>query len=141
MEPPSLVYNPVNNFGSVLTTPGGGLSRQIYAADDHFLISEGVGINEDYLRVMFKDIRYIIYKKTEPPIMDLIFGVLFLLCWGFGLIFLIRYFRYQGSCACYLVTDVQTIRVPLPSDYSKVPAFINVLRSQMKAYGSTSFAP
>ncbi len=104
----------------------------MFFGDDHLLITEKLGSSEDYIRVAFKDIRYVVYRRSEPKIATLILGILFLVLLrsGLGILILVRYFRRRGACVCYLVTDVDVIPIPLPVSYKKVPLFIEFLRSQ-----------
>ena len=74
-----MIYSPIKEFGNVRYAPQQGLKKTAFIADDHFLIAEKLGCNEDYLRVAFKDIRYVLVKKTDPKTSLLISGIILLI--------------------------------------------------------------
>jgi hypothetical protein len=124
-----------------------GLRSRLYQGPDHLLLLQSTGYTEDYKRVAYENIRYVVVRRTHGQERQaMISGGLFLLIsllyltsmpWfgvllcssPFAIWFVVNIFL-GTACATYVNTDIQTLELPVPRRLSKVPVFIDFLRSK-----------
>ena len=124
-----------------------GLRSKLYQGTDHLLLVQSTGYTEEYKRIFFKNIRYIVARRTQGQIWQgLISGLLFAaicllyltsLPFGFTLalslpflIWFIINLARGTSCRVSVSTDIQTLDLPTPSRVGKIPVLINLLREK-----------
>ena len=121
-----------------------GLRSRIYAHEDHLLVVQSTGYTEDYKRLFYRDIRYVVMRKTYgQEIQAVISGILVLatLClaltpmpWWISLLICAPFLTWfvlnwiWGSTGkCYANTAIQTIQLPAPRRLNRLPVLIEFL--------------
>ncbi len=130
-----------------------GVRRRIYATNDHLLVIDNLGFSEEYMRIAYRDIRYLVtipsYRQEAVGIcwglllLAVLGGMLYLYATGNGVVgilcglllipllyIFISNFVSGASCTCYLSTPVQLLRIPMPCRYGQIPAFVEFLNSR-----------
>ena len=140
-------YKPIKGLG---TGWGGirlGVRSRLYQASDHLLIVLNTGYTEEYKRVFYRDIRYIVARDSNDQTIQAWVAVAgFLLCslffyfghWGLGIVFTSPFVLWfavnilRGStCRVFVNTDVQTLELPVPRRFGKLPVLIALLNSKL----------
>jgi hypothetical protein len=143
-------YIPIRGLGTGRGTFRAFVRSRLYSSEDHLLIVQSTGYTEDYRRIFYRDIRYVIARKNNVyPFANLILGLLIALHLLFyylgmppvlaiiilvvlGLLLVINLVR-GPTCSCYLNTEVQTVFVPTPSRRNKIPVLIEFLKTKIPA--------
>jgi hypothetical protein len=143
-------YRAIKGIGTGRAHLQVGLRNRLYQAPDHLLLLQSTGFTEEYKRVAYDNIRYVMIRHTYGQERHaMISGGLFLLIsllyltsmpWQavlaisipFAIWFIANIFWGKG-CAVYVNTDIQTIELPVPQRLKKVPILINFLRSKTSA--------
>jgi hypothetical protein len=127
-----------------------GLRCRIYAAPDHLLIVFSTGYSEEYKRIFYQDIHYLVIRKTHGQVRQGMISGLFVLAgvspflfgasrpvaitfatisFPFFIWFLVNLLR-GPACECQVNTAVQTLKLPVPRRMNKVSLMIDFLRSK-----------
>jgi hypothetical protein len=142
-------YQPIPGLGSGRASFRIATRASLYAGPDHLLVVHSNGYTEDYRRIFYRDIRYVVAQKSHAQLIQIILSgvmlaglalfyltpmskvllTIFLLPF---LIWLIVNLVRGATCRCSINTDVQTIELPTPRRFSKLP----VLAAFLKAQGS-----
>ena len=133
-------YKPIKGLGS-------GMRSRLYQGADHLLIVHNSGYTEEYKRVFYRDVRYIVAQDSNDQTVQAWLAVAgFLLCslffffghWGLGIVFVFPFVVWfavnvlRGStCRAFVNTDVQTLELPLPRRVAKLPVLIAFLNSKL----------
>ena len=135
-----------------------GMRRRLYCGSDHLLLVQSTGYTEDYRRVFFRDIRYVVaYENRRNIWLSCAFaGLILILCllhflylpWSriamfcvpFAVGLLVNLVR-GTTCNCYVRTDVQTLLLPTPQREKKVPILIEFLKTKVPAPESKPAVP
>jgi hypothetical protein len=140
-------YKPIPGVGTGRGSFRVALRTRIYEGPDHLLLLQSTGYTEEYKRVFYRDIRYVVCRKDKSQLYQgitsalLLFGALALglvdvpwtivislsflpLLW-----FIVNLLR-GPTCRCYVNTDVQTLEIPVPRRIGKIPALITFLNSK-----------
>ena len=124
-----------------------GVRSRLYQAPDHLLIVLNTGYTEEYKRVFFRDIRYVVARDSNGQTIQAWMAVAgFLLCslffffghWGLGVVltapfvlwFVVNILR-GSSCRVFVNTDVQTLELPVPRRFGKLPVLTALLNSKL----------
>jgi len=148
------VYNPIPGIGSGRGRLQVLIRSRIYSGPDHLLIVLSTGYTEEYKRIFYRDIRYIDVRKNRGQLWQtIISGVIFLLlllifylanaptlvaviC-SLPIVIWILVNLFRGpTCDCYISTNVQTLKLPVPGRARKVTKLISFLRTQTAAFES-----
>jgi hypothetical protein len=141
-------YNPISKIGTGRFGFQLGIRSRLYAAHDHLLVVQNTGYTEEYKRVAYEDIRYLIVMRTYGQNRQgMASGAIILLIlmshlWGLPwlavglisapfLIWFIANILLGPSCRCYLNTRVQTVQLPAPRRENKIPVLLTFLKSQI----------
>jgi hypothetical protein len=142
------IYHPIPKIGTGRFGFQVALRTRLYAGPDHLLTVQSTGYTEEYKRVFYKDIRYLMVVPTLTQIWQgIVSGAIIALIlvshvWGLpwvavgilGTPFLIWFaanFLLGPTCRCYLNTHVQTVPLPAPRRMKKVPILRAFLQSQI----------
>ncbi len=141
-------YTPLPGLGTGRGSFQVGLRHRLYQATDHLLLVQSTGYTEEYRRIFYRDIRYVVIRRNQrylwtsalmAAILLIIFSLrllsapwLGLALFGvpFALILIVNLIR-GPSCSCYLATQVQTIAVPTPQRLRKVPLLLDFLKTKV----------
>lgn len=140
-------YKPIKGLG---TGWGGlqlGVRSRLYQGPDHLLIVLNSGYTEEYKRVFYRDVRYVVARDSNDQTVQAWLAVAgFLICslffffghWGLGIVFTAPFVLWfavnvlRGStCRAYVNTDVQTLELPIPRRVGKLPLLIAFLNGKM----------
>ena len=143
-------YNPIPKIGTGRFGFQLAIRTRLYAAPDHLLIVQNTGYTEEYKRIAYGDIRYLMVVQTHGQIQQgMVSGAILLLIlisplWSlpwlaagligapFFLWFLVN-LVLGPTCRCYLNTHVQTVQLPAPRRENKVPILLAFLKSQISS--------
>jgi hypothetical protein len=132
-----------------------GMRSRLYQGGDHLLLVRSTGYTEEYKRIAYQNIRYVVVRRThgrEQQVM--ISGLLLLLIallyfahvpWGvlvvlefpFIIWFIANLVRGE-ACRTYVNTDIQTIELPVPRRIAKVPLLIDFISEKIAAAPPTA---
>jgi hypothetical protein len=147
------IYTPIPGLGTGRSRLQVGMRNRLYSGPDHLLIVQSTGFTEDYKRIFYRDIRYVVTRKNYRYLWSnislvVIIALFFVLhATGvpvvviatrsaiFSIVFIINLVR-GPTCDCYVSTDVQTLRVPAPQRVNKVKVFIDFLKTKVPALES-----
>ena len=141
-------YHPIPKIGTGRFGFQVAIRYRLYAGPDHLLIVQNTGYTEEYKRIFYKDIRYLMvmetYGQTRQGMASGAIILLILFCHLFGLpwlavglmgvpflIWFIANMLLGSMCRCYLNTHVQTVQLPAPRRMKKVPVLRAFLLSQI----------
>jgi hypothetical protein len=145
------LYQKIPGIGSGSGSPRLAVRERIYAGPDHLLIVTNTGYSEDYRRIFYRDIRYLVVRKTSGQMIGvlvalallILFSLIYLapsLPWAIGavpsalvVVWLASNVIRGPTCDCRVNTDVQTIRLPAPTRAGKVPRLIAFLEGRVTA--------
>jgi hydrogenase/urease accessory protein HupE len=151
-------YTPIPELGSGWGSLQVGMRSRLYTGADHLLLVQSTGYTEDYRRVFFRDIRYVVAEGSHRHFwisfaLAAIIGALCLLHlahlpWMPILIVIVPFVvgltinLIRGpACNCYINTGVQTLRIPTPARLNKMPVFVDFLKTKTPApLGETAAA-
>lgn len=140
-------YHGIKGLGTGAGKLQVGVRSRLYEGPDHLLVVQSTGYTEDYKRVAYQNIRYVIIRRTfSQQRQAMISAGLFLLIsllyltpvpWpavltfsaSFAIWFVVNIVKGPG-CLAYVNTDIQTVELPVPRRVNKVPVFIEFLRSK-----------
>jgi hypothetical protein len=142
-------YKAIKGFGSAWGGLRVGLKSKLYQAPDHLLLVLNSGYTEEYKRVFYRDVRYVVARESNDQTIQawvsaagfLLFSLFFYFGhWGIGIVctapfalwFTVNVLR-GSTCRTFINTDVQTLELPLPRRDAKVPALIAFLNSKLTA--------
>jgi len=132
-----------------------GMRSRLYQGGDHLLLVQSTGYTEDYKRVAYQNIRYIVVRRTNGREQQAMISGLFLLLigllllahvpWGvvavlefpFFIWFIVNLVRGE-ACRTYVNTDIQTIELPVPRRINRVPLLIQFLGEKIGAAPPTA---
>jgi len=131
-----------------------GMRRRLYQGSDHLLLIQGTGYAEDYRRVFYRDIHYVLARENFRYFwFNVIFGlfalgflalyftefpeyiVLIIASVVFGICLIVNLAK-GSSCDCYVVTNVQMLVMPTPQRLKKVPVLIEFLKTKVPSLES-----
>ncbi len=147
-------YTSIPGLGSGRGSLHLAMRNRLFQGADHLLFLQSSGYTEDYRRIFYRDIRYVVARKNNRQ-----HWVTFIIC---ALTLLIAGSSYLGgaplmaimillvpfvfflvvnlvkgpACDCYIRTDVQILRVPTPRRMSKVPLLISFLQTKVPSLES-----
>ena len=141
-------YQPIPKIGTGRFGLQGAIRKRLYAASDHLLIVENTGYTEEYKRVSYPDIRYLMVMPTQGQVQQGMASGAFILLLLFAdllglplvvvlilgipcLIWFVANLLRGPTCRCYLNTEVQTVLLPTPKRMNKVPDLRAFLQSQI----------
>jgi hypothetical protein len=141
-------YNPIPKIGTGKFGFEVGMRNRLYQGPDHLLIVQSTGYTEEYKRIAYPDIRYLMvmetYGQTRQGMVSGAIILLILFCHFLGLPWLVvgvistpflfwfvANIMLGPSCRCYLNTHVQTVQLPAPRRMKKVPVLRAFLQSQI----------
>lgn len=140
-------YTPIPGLGTGRGSIQIGMRKRLYQGSDHLLLIQSTGYAEDYRRVFYRDIRYVLARENFRYFwFNVIFGLLTLgflalyftelpqpaiIVWSviFGICLIVNLAK-GSSCDCYVITNVQTLVVPTPQRMKKVPVLIEFLKTK-----------
>jgi hypothetical protein len=143
-------YSPIPGVGTGRGSLRFGLRTRIYAAADHLLLVETTGYTEDYKRISYRDIRYVVARENSGQVQRGLFllliiflicllnfaGVHWLIvgifCFPFVVVSILNLAR-GACCDCFLSTNVQTLKLPTPNRMNKVPKFVDFLKTKISS--------
>ncbi len=127
-------YIRLSGFGSARQKR---LQKTVWVGPDHLLIAERLGCEEDYTRVFYKDIRGVVVQRDRRNwiILFLVVAVSLLRgkVVGIGILIWFVATLFKRQCVCVIVTDVQSIRLPVPSLKDDVRRFVQFLQERSLA--------
>jgi hypothetical protein len=127
-----------------------GTRSRLYQGKDHLLVVMSSGYTEEYRRVAYRNVRYVVVRRThgrerQAMLSGLIILLLALLIFAhtpllvlaflelpFAIWFIVNLVRGE-SCRTYINTDIQTVELPVPRRVNKVPVLINFLSEKTAA--------
>jgi len=141
-------YHPIPQIGTGRFGFQLGIRTRLYAGPDHLLIVQNTGYTEEYKRIGYGDIRYLMVVQNHGQIQQgMVSGAFLLLIlisslWGLpwlaigltGAPFLVWFLGNLAlgpSCRCYLYTQVQTVQLPAPRRENKVHFLLAFLKSKI----------
>jgi hypothetical protein len=141
-------YNPIPKIGTGRLGFQVGMRNRLYQGPDHLLIVQSTGYTEEYKRIAYPDIRYLMvmetYGQTRQGMASGAIILLIFFCHLFGLpwlavglmstpflVWFAANIMLGPSCRCYLNTHVQTVQLPAPRRMKKVPVLRAFLQSQI----------
>jgi len=128
-----------------------GMRTRLYQGGDHLLLVSSTGYTEEYKRVAYQNIRYIVVRRTNGREIQamisgaflLLIGLLFLahgVPWGVVVVLEFPFFIWfvanlvRGeTCRAYVNTDIQTIELPVPRRINRLPTLIHFLTEKIGA--------
>jgi hypothetical protein len=145
--PKTKIYHPIPGIGSRWGSAQLAVRSRIFQGQDHLLVVQSTGYNDDYKRIFFQDVQYVDVRPNQymlwQAIISGVIPILFLLLYfasvpvavvlGFSLPFIIWFvvnLILGPTCDCYIQTTVQTLKLPAPRRMKKVPALIEFLRAK-----------
>jgi len=153
------IYRPIPKLGTGQGRFQIGIRSKIFQGPDHLLIVQSTGYTEEYKRVFYRDIRWVDIRPSRLQLwVALAVGILFLffavfpylagapiefaIIFGVPFIvwFLINLFLGK-TCDCYVGTNVQTLKLPVPRRVGKVSPLIEFLRAQTAAFAPAGAEP
>jgi hypothetical protein len=135
-----------------------GMRSRLYCGSDHLLLVQSTGYTEDYRRVFFRDIRYVVTRENRRNIwlsctfaglililcllhfLYLSWFIIAMFCVPFAVGLLVNLAR-GITCNCYVRTDVQTLLLPTPQRKKKVPILIEFLKTKVPSPESKPAVP
>ena len=135
-----------------------GMRHRLYQAPDHLLVVQSTGYTEDYRRILYRDIRYVVIRRNQRYLWTslVLFLVLVFLAllhlltlpWieagifsvPFALMLIVNLVR-GPSCVCYVATHVQTVELPAPQRIGKVPLLLDFLQTKVPSPAGEATAP
>jgi hypothetical protein len=132
-----------------------GLRSRLYQGGDHLLLVRSTGYSEEYKRIAYQNIRYIVIRRTHgrerqaiiSSLLLVLVGLLYFahLPWGVVVVMEIPFFIWfianlvRGeSCRTYVNTDIQTLELPVPRRINKVPILTDFLSKKITAASPTA---
>jgi hypothetical protein len=122
------------------------MRSRLYQAPDHLLLLQSNGFSEEYKRVAYENIRYVIvrhnYSMERTAMISgglFLLSLLLLLAWSWHVVlffctpfavWFILNLAWGKGCIASINTDIQTLELPVPRRVKKVPALIEFLRSK-----------
>ncbi len=150
-------YQRIPGVGTGLWSFRIGIRHRLYQGADHLLLVQSTGYTEEYRRVFYRDIRYVVIRKSRNYIWNsviclvlLLLGVIVIFSfplassirgallgvWCTPLVLILLTNLLRGpTCSCYLATTVQTVLLPTPKRMNKVSRLLEFLQ------GKTATAP
>jgi hypothetical protein len=143
----SNTYQAIKGLGTGAGKLQVGLRSRLYQSPEHLLIVQSTGYTEDYKRVSYENIRYVVIRHTlSQQRQAMVSGGLFLLVsllylsampWiavlvfssPFAIWFIINVALGAGCCT-YVNTDIQTVELPVPRRLKKVPILVDFLHAK-----------
>jgi hypothetical protein len=139
-------YQAIKGLGIGRGKMQAGLRTRLYQASDHLLMLQSTGYTEEYKRIAYENIRYVVVRKNYSQerqamislvlfLLSLLFLYLFswkivlFFCTPFAIWFILN-LAWGKGCNTYINTDIQTIELPVPRRIKKVPILIDFLRSK-----------
>ena len=141
-------YHPIPKIGTGRFGFQVAIRYRLYAGPDHLLIVQNTSYTEEYKRVSYPDIRYLMVMRTQAQLWQGIISAAIILLillsthgrgpWIFTAILCIPFVIWfvvnlllGPTCRCYLNTHVQTVQLPAPRRMKKVPVLRAFLLSQI----------
>lgn len=124
------------------------MRSRLYETGDHLLLVQSTGYTEEYKRVFYRDVRYVVARKDRGQIIHgIVSAAIFIGIWSLDLAglpfwvviclslpiaiwFMVNLIR-GATCRTYISTDVQTLEVPTPRRMDKVPILIAFLNTKI----------
>ena len=126
------------------------MRSRLYQGGDHLLLVRSTGYTEEYKRVAYQNIRYVVVRRTHGRerqamlsglllvLVALLYfarvpwGVVVVLDFPFFIWFLANLVRGE-ACRTYVNTDIQTLELPVPRRVKRVPILIDFLSEKIAA--------
>lgn len=143
-------YIPIRGLGTGRGSIQVATRHRLYQASDHLMLVQSTGFTEDYRRIYYRDIESVIVRPSHRRgattlVLVLITFILFLLplahvnwiaaavCAIPFLVGIVINLLKGPSCQCHVNTRVQSLALPTPQRFSKVPILIQLLREKTAA--------
>ncbi len=141
-------YQKIKGLGTGGSSFQLGLRSRLYAHEDHLLVVQSTGYSEDYKRLFYRDIRYVVMQKTYgQEVQAMISGGLVLVTlllaltpmpWWIPallcvpcLIWFVMNWLGGSAGKCYANTAIQTIELPAPRRLNQLPKLIEFLGTKI----------
>ena len=142
-------YQAIKGVGAGRSSFQIGLRSRLYAHEDHLLVVQSTGYSEDYKRLFYRDIRYVVMQKTYGQevqavisgglvLVTLILGLTTTLWWWIPamlcvpcLIWFVMNWVGGSAGKCYANTAIQTIELPAPRRLNQLPKLIEFLGTKI----------
>jgi hypothetical protein len=141
-------YKPIKGLGTGRGRLQVAMRVRLYEGPDHLLLVHSTGYTEEYKRVFYPDVRYVVARKSHGQarqamlsaalflatcllfltpmnkvgvaILTLPFLIWFIVNWVLG-----------PTCRVYVNTDVQTLELPTPRRLGRLSRLINFLQTKI----------
>ncbi len=144
----NLEYRKIDGLGVGRGSFQVGQRSRLYQGSDHLLVVRSTGYTEDYSRVSYQNIRYVVIRRTHgrerqamlSGLLLVLIGLLYFahLPWGLVVVFDFPFFIWfianlvwGETCRTYVNTDIQTLELPVPRRVRKIPILIQFLTEKM----------
>ena len=142
------VYKAIKGLGTGRGKLQIAMRVRLYGGPDHLLLVQSTGYTEEYKRVFYRDVRYVVVRETYGQTrQSFLSAVLFLatcllylapmpkvvvaiLSLPF-LVWLLWNWALGPACRVYVNTDVQTLELPTPRRLSRVPRLVAFLNTKI----------